>query len=76
VMVVMPDRYWRGWRTDRGGRAGHSERGSGAGSDGEGGQVDLAEKEDGLGWRKMVEKDGLGRRRGGRGEDGLGAAAR
>jgi hypothetical protein len=43
---------------DRGGRARHSERGSGAGSDGEGGQVDLAEKEDGLGWRRMVLGDG------------------
>jgi hypothetical protein len=58
VMVVTPDRYRRGWRMDRGGRARHSERGSGAGSDGEGGQVDLAEKEDGLGWRRMVLGDG------------------
>jgi hypothetical protein len=37
--------------------------------------VDLAEKEDGLGWRKMAEKDGLGWRRDRHGEDGLGAAA-
>jgi hypothetical protein len=36
--------------------------------------VELAEKEDGLGWRKMAEKDGLGRWGGGHGEDGLGSA--
>jgi hypothetical protein len=36
----------------------------------------MVKKEDGLGWRKMVEKDGLRRRRGKRGEDGLQAAAR
>jgi hypothetical protein len=37
---------------------------------------ELAEKEDGLGWRKMAEKDGLGRWHGGRHEDGLEAAVR
>jgi hypothetical protein len=51
-------------------------RSSREGSSGEGGQADLAEKEDGLGWRKMVEKDGLGRWHDERGEDGLGVAAR
>jgi hypothetical protein len=62
---------WGSWRScwawwwGRGGDTGSSE---------EGDQADLAEKEDDLGWRKMVEKDGLGLRRDGHGEDGLGVA--
>jgi hypothetical protein len=51
-------------------------RGDDARSGGEGGQADLAKKKDGLGWRKMAEKDGLWRWHGGRGEDGLGAVVR
>jgi hypothetical protein len=50
-------------------------RGGGTRSGREGGQADLAKKEDGLGRRKMAEKDGLGRQRDGCGEDGLGAVA-
>jgi hypothetical protein len=64
-----PGHHWRGWCGDHGGCVGHGGGGGVA-------APDLAEKEDGLGWRKMAEKDGLGRRRDGHGEDGLGAVAR
>jgi hypothetical protein len=50
-------RHRRGWRRVHGGRAGY---GGGGGAT----APDLVEKEDGLEQRKMVEKDGLGRRRG------------
>jgi hypothetical protein len=69
-----PERMaWGPWRSCR---ALWWGRGGGARSGGEGGQAELAEKEDGLGQRKMAEKDGLGRRHGERGEDGLGAVVR
>jgi hypothetical protein len=61
-MAQGPWRSYRAWWWGRGG---------GAISGGEGGQADLVEKEDGLGQRKIVEKDGLGRWYRGCGEDGL-----
>jgi hypothetical protein len=63
---------WGPWRSCR---AWWWGRGGGAKSGEEGGQADLAEKEDGLVLRKMIEKDGIGRWHSRHGEDGLGVVA-
>jgi hypothetical protein len=60
-MVWGPWRSCRAWWWGGGAKFGE-----------EGGQAACGE--DGLGWRLVADKDGLGRRRGGHGEDGQGAA--